>query len=164
MSKPIKIKFTWSKELALKASKIYYDWDMKNSSKRYIGWLFVGLVQFGMVGALKHNSFGILFVSTFLVIYWYYGRWYLRKGMLSRFYDKQNLEKKEIHFEIDKNGFKSDSGIISWNDIIKVIKIENEDDILIQTTTNTLYFDKESFESLDDMNRLISLAKKQGKI
>jgi len=50
MSKVVEINFNWSQELALKASKLYYDYDMKNSNKRYIGWFFVALVQFGIVG------------------------------------------------------------------------------------------------------------------
>ena len=162
ISKSIKINFTWSKELALSASKIYYDWDMKNSRKRYIGWIFIGLVQFGIVGALKHNSYGILTISTFLVAYWYYGRWYLRKNMISKYYDKQNLENTNIIFEVDNNGFKAINTLIDWNDIVKIIKVE--DDILVQTITNTLYFQKKSFDSYDDIQELLSLAKEHNKL
>jgi hypothetical protein len=61
MSKKIEIAFKWDKDSALQASKLYYDYDMKNSSKRYIGWFFVALVQFGIVGALKHDVFGLLY-------------------------------------------------------------------------------------------------------
>jgi len=162
MSKVVEINFNWSQELALKASKLYYDYDMKNSNKRYIGWFFVALVQFGIVGALKHDSFGILYLSTFLVVYWYYGRWYLRKKMIVKYFANKNIDNIDVKFFVDKVGFKSKENIISWDDIIKVLQID--DDILVQTTADSLYFTKESFKSYDDLQKLISLAKEYKKL
>ncbi|NPA59291.1 MAG: hypothetical protein GXO30_02330 [Epsilonproteobacteria bacterium] len=162
MSKPIEINFTWSKELALKASKLYYDYDMKASSKRYVGWLFVAMMQFGVVGALKHDSFGLLFISTFLVLYWYYGRWYLRKGMIEKYYDKSKLDATDVKFILKDEGLYYDENLIDWNDIEKVIKFD--DGVLLQTTSNTLFFESSSFKSYDEVKTFLKLMKNKGKV
>ena len=162
MSKKIEINYVWSKELALKASKLYYDYDMRNSSKRYIGWFFVGLTQFAIVGALKHDSYGLLYLSTFLVFYWYYGRWYLRKRMMERFYDKNGTDGKKIHFVLDEEGLHYDDQLVSWDEIIKIIKFD--DGILIQTNNSTLFFQNDFFASSDERVRFVELAKTKGKV
>jgi hypothetical protein len=162
MSKPIEIKFTWSKDLAIKASKLYYDYDMKASSKRYVGWLFVAMMQFGVVGALKHDVFGLLFISTFLVLYWYYGRWYVRKGMIEKYYDKSNLDATEVRFLLKDDGLYYDEELIDWDNIEKVIKFD--DGVLLQTTSNTLFFETSAFESYDEVQRFLKLMKNKGKM
>jgi len=162
MSKNIEIKFTYTKELAIKASKLFYDWDMKNSSKRYIGWLFIAMMQFGVVGALKHDSFGILFISTFLVIYWYYGRWYVRKGMIEKFYDKTNNDAKDAYFILKDDGLHYGDILIDWDKIVKVIKFD--DGVLIQSLDSTLFFQKDAFKSYDDMQEFISIMREKEKL
>jgi len=162
MSKEIEIRFQWSKDLAVKASKLYYDYDMKASSKRYIGWFFVALTQFGIVGALKHDSFGILFISTFLVIYWYYIRWYVRKSMIEKYYEKSNLDKKDVLFLLKDDGLHYDDIIIEWSDIEKVIPFD--DGILMHTSQNTLFFQKDAFQSYDDMQEFLNIMREKGKV
>ncbi|SFV51092.1 hypothetical protein MNB_SV-3-737 [hydrothermal vent metagenome] len=162
MSKNIEINFTYTKELAFKASKLYYDWDMKNSSKRYVGWLFVAMVQFGVVGALKHDSYGILTISTILVIYWYYGRWYFRKGMIRKYYDKLYKTDTNVSFVLKEDGLYFDNLLISWDEIKKVIELE--DGIIIHISTNTLFFEKDFFKSPKEMKYFIEKMKKQGKL
>ena len=162
MSNQIEINFIWNQDLALKTSKLYYDYDMRHSNKRYIGWFFVGLVQFGIVGALKHDSYGLLYASTFLVLYWYYGRWYLRKRMLLNFYKKKSSKNAHIHFIVNDDGLHGDNDLISWNDIHKVIKLD--EGILIQSAQNTLFFEDSAFKSSDDRMNFIAIAKEKGKI
>ncbi len=162
MSKPIKVSFDWNKELALKTSKLYYDYDMRHSNKRYMGWLFVGLVQFGIVGALKHDSYGILFVSTFLVTYWYYGRWYFRRRMLHRFYEKNTPKNLKVTFTIDDEGLHSEEELIGWDVIIKVIELE--EGIFIQNSDNAYYFENSAFIPRKAKSALLTMAKEKGKI
>jgi hypothetical protein len=162
MSKPIEIRFTWSKEAAVKASKLYYDWDMKHSSKRYIGWLFIALVQFAIVGALKHHVFGLLYLSTFLVIYWYYIRWYIRKRMIVRYYDRSQMENREVLFTLTDEGLSYEGILIDWEHIFKVMKFD--DGILLQTLNHTLFFEKNAFDSYDDMQRFLGVMKQHGKV
>jgi len=162
MSKPVEIRFTWSKEAAVKASKLYYDWDMKHSSKRYIGWFFIALVQFAIVGALKHHVFGLLYLSTFLVIYWYYIRWYIRKRMIVRYYDRSHIENKEVLFTLTDEGLSYEDILIDWDHIFKVVKFD--DGVLLQTLNHTLFFEKSAFRSYDEMQRFLSIMKQQGKL
>jgi len=162
MFKNIEINFTWSKELAIEASKKFYDYDMRHSNKRYIGWLFVALIQFALVGAFKHDSYGMLYLSTFLGAYWYYGRWYLRKQMLKKFYDKQNIDAKEAHFTLKEDGLYQDNHAISYDEIFKVIKLE--DGVLVQVQNNTLYFKRDSFSSYEDLVKFLDQMKEKGKL
>jgi len=162
MSKPVEIRFTWSKEAAVKASKLYYDWDMKHSSKRYVGWFFIALVQFAIVGALKHHVFGLLYLSTFLVIYWYYIRWYIRKRMIVRYYDRSHIEDKEVLFTLTDEGLSYEGTLIDWEHIFKVVKFD--DGVLLQTLNHTLFFEKSAFASYDEMQRFLSIMKRHGKV
>lgn len=162
MSKPIEVNFKWNKELALTTSKLYYDYDMRHSNKRYLGWFFVALVQFGIVGALKHDSYGLLYLSTFLVGYWYYGRWYLRKRMLLRFYDKNVPKNVDVHFSIDAEGLHGNNEVILWDDIIKIIQLE--EGVLVQSTESALFFDKSAFKNAQERRRFIEMATEKGKI
>ena len=160
--KPIEIRFVWSKELAVKASKLYYDWDMKNSSKRYIGWLFIALVQFAIVGALKHHAFGLLYLSTFLVIYWYYIRWYIRKRMIVKYYNKSQIDNKEVVFTLTEEGLYYENDLIDWDHIFKVVKFEGG--LLLQTLHHTLFLKKSAFGSYDEMQKFLALMKKYDKV
>lgn len=162
MSRSVEVDYTWNKELALKTSKLLYDYDMRHSNKRYIGWLFVGLVQFGIVGALKHDSYGILSISTFLVGYWYYGRWYFRKQMLQRFYEKNTPDNLEVHFKIDSDGIHTKENVISWDDIVKVITLD--DGVILQGNGEAFFFENSAFSSKGGKTTLIAMAKERGKL
>ena len=163
MFKPIEVNLKWTKELAIKASKLYYDYDMRNSSKRYIGWLFIALTQFGIVGAMKHDSFGLLYLSTFLVLYWYYGRWYLRRNMIVRFYNSASyLNDKDLLFILEEDGLHFDDKVIGWNDIYKAIKVDNG--VLLQTSFSTMFFEKTSFKKFGEMQRFLEIMKKGDKV
>jgi len=159
MSKEIVIRFKWSKELAIKASKHYYDWDMKNSAKRYIGWFFIALTQFAIVGALKHNAFGLLYISTFFVLYWYYGRWYLRKKMIERFYNSSNIKDKDVEFIL------KDGELFFENEKIDILKVLKFDDgVMLQTSINPLFFAKDSFKNFDDFQTFLEVMRDKGKL
>jgi len=162
MSKSVEIKFTWSRDLAIKASKLYYDWDMKASGKKYVGWLFIAMMQFGVVGALKHDSFGILYISTFLVIYWYYIRWFLRERMIVKFYEKSGLDATDVVFVLQDDGLHYDDTVIDWEHISKVVKFD--DGILIQTIDSTLFFQREAFKSYKDVQRFMQMMKDKEKV
>jgi hypothetical protein len=158
--KEIKITLEWSKEQALSASKAFYDYDMRHSNKRYMGWFFVGLTQFAIVGALKHDTYGLLFVSTFLVGYWYYGRWLLRNAMLKKYY--ANIKEQTLHFTLKEDGLYNADQLISWDEIFKVIRLE--DDILLHTQDSTLLFRRNSFRSYDDLQLFVDTMKEKGKL
>ena len=155
----IKITLEWGKEQALKASKAFYDYDMKHSNKRYMGWFFVALTQFAMVGALKHDTYGLLFVSTFLMAYWYYGRWLLRNAMLKKYY--ANIQESTLNFTLKEDGLYNEEQLISWEQIFKVIKLG--DDVLLHTQDSTLLFTRNSFSSYDDLQLFLDTMREKGK-
>ena len=161
MFKEIKISFTWDKELAIKASKLYYDWDMRNSSKRYIGWLFIALTQFAIVGALKHNAYGLLYISTFLVVYWYYGRWYLRQQMIQRFYKKSNIDNTKVTLFLKNDGLHYNDSIIEFDNIKKVLEIDEA--IIVQTDSMPLFLTKDAFVNYESLHQFLNIMREKGK-
>ena len=46
MSNKIKISYNWDEETFINASKAAYDFEMKNSPKRFLGWFFIAMTQF----------------------------------------------------------------------------------------------------------------------
>jgi len=159
---PVEIHFKWSKPLAVKASKLYYDWDMRHTSKRYIGWFFIALVQFAIVGVLKHNVFGLLYLSTFLVLYWYYIRWYIRKRLIVNYYEKSGIHGEEVTFRLTEEGLWYGETLIDWEHIFKVVKFD--DGILLQTLNSTLFFEKNAFDSYDALQRFMELMRRHEKV
>ena len=46
---------TWDEKAFVKGAKLAYDFDMRHTRRRYAGWLFIALTQFGVVGAINHG-------------------------------------------------------------------------------------------------------------
>ena len=159
MSKSIEVSLKWSPQLALEASHLYYKYDMHHSGKRYVGWLFVGLTQFAIVGALKHDSYGLLYLSTFLVLYWYYGRWYLRKMMLKRYYSNKKTA-KTVLFRVDDRGLNDGERVLEWEQFLKFVELP--EGILLQSADDILYFQSDVFSSESDRTAFVAFAKKKG--
>ena len=159
MSKEINISYTWDKTTFLTASKATYDYNLKHSPKRFLGWIFIALTQFGVVGALKKDVYGLLIVSTFLVIYWYALRWPLRKIMLQRSF--KNLPNKNHKFQMsaDKKGIKIDNGFIPWDTILEVVSLENG--FLLYYEKTFLYIPKNAFVNADEKDSFSHLAKER---
>lgn len=162
MFKPISIKFLWSEELAIKASKLYYDYDLQVTGKKWIGILFIGLLQFGVVKAFMHGLFLLLGVSTFLVIYWYYFRWNLRKKMILRYFHNSPLANKNIEIFLEEDGLKNDDIFIPWESILKAVKFD--DGILVQTSNGTFFFDNKAFNASKERDRFIQTMRKKEKL
>jgi hypothetical protein len=158
MSKHIEIKFTWSKDLAIKASKLYYDYDMKTSSKKYIGWLFIALMQFGVVGALKKDAYGLLLIATILVIYWYAFRWPIRRFMISKTYDASSTKNHHFNMLANTDGISVDGTLIAWSKITEIISLENS--FLLYYESSFLFIPKSAFTGNDEKDRFTHLAKK----
>ena len=155
----ITIKYKWDEDLAVNSSADIYDYELQNSKKRYIGWFFVALVQFSLVGAMKHQKFGLLFVSTFLIIYWYVFRWSIRKYFIKKTFRKSALANTDIELEARKDGiYNGDERQISHQDIIGTVKLENA--VLVYHSAGTLYFPNSAFSSEDKINKFINLVNK----
>ena len=162
MSNSIEITLQWNEKEALKASKLFYDYDMRNSFKRYIGWFFIAMMQFGIVAALKYDSYALLLISTFLVFYWYYGRWYLRSALIKKFYKKKNIQNNTLHIRCDENGIFIENVPIAWEDVYAVTDTKSA--LLLQSKEEPLYIPYDAFEDIDDLQKCLELLKTKGKL
>ena len=162
MSKSIEIALRWDKEEALKASKLLYDYDMNHSFKRYVGWAFIAMMQFGIVAALKYNAYGLLLISSFFVLYWYYGRWYLRNRLIQKYYYKKGVQNSLLHIKCNEDGITIENIFIQWENIYTVIDTKNA--LLFQTEKEPLYIPYNAFSNVDDIQECLQLLKIKGKL
>ena len=154
----INFNYKWDKETYLKAAKVAYDYELKTSRKRYIGFFFIALTQFGVVAALKKGAIGLLLISTFLVVYWYLLRWPIRKISISKAFNKLPNANMDYSIKTDENGIKINSNLIPWSEIAEVIYLQ--DGFLIYAENNFFFFPATAFKTLEDKNDFAKLAKK----
>ena len=160
--KPIELSYIWDRENFQKAFSNAYTHQYKNSARRYIGWLFIALAQFGVVAALKGGSVGLLMLSTFLILYWYVIKKWLVHKRATKAYENSPLKDSKITLTITDEGIKQDNTFISWHDIQGLVPIE--DDILLYHKESAFYIPSNAFNSIEDRSSIKSLAKERGKL
>ena len=137
----IELNFTWNLESFLKASEINYRDELFNSNRKFIGWILIALTQFGVVAALKQDSYALLLFSTIILVYWYYGRWFFKKMMIKRSF--QSIDNKEFNISLSPHE-------ISVNDtkldvkFIRTIK-ELKEGFVIYLNKKNIYLPKYAF-------------------
>jgi hypothetical protein len=149
------ISYTWNIQNFTKATKALYDFNLKHSPKRFLGWIFIALTQFGVVGALKKDVYGLLIVSTLLVIYWYALRWPMRKAMLQRNFKSSQEQLFEI--KADNNSLQLNEIKIEWSDIIEAISLQ--DGFVLYYADSYLFIPKDAFNSTDEKDNFSYLLK-----
>ena len=159
MFEPIYIEYTWTKELFLKAGKSAYDYELKNSPKRFLGWIFIAMAQFGVVMAMKKGAGGLLIISTIFLIYWYLLRWPIRKIIIKKSFDKSPLANHNFKITIKEDGLYFDNNKISWDEILKIVSVENG--FLLYLNSDYLYFPYSAFKNIEEKNRFKEEAKKR---
>ncbi len=158
-SKPINIRYKWNKENFEKAFSTSYSYQYKQSARRYIGWLFLAMAQFGVVAALKGGSVGLLMLSTILIFYWYgVKKWLVHKRAFAAF-ENSPLKDSTVTLQISQEGLKQAENFIPWDNIQGVVPIEN--DILLYHANQEFYIPATAFEAYEDKSHLKSLAKKR---
>ena len=160
--KPIEISYSWDRENFEKAFSKSYTHQFKNSPRRYIGWGFVALAQFGVVAAFKGGSVGLLMLSTILILYWYVIKKWLVHQRAIKAYESSPLKNSQIKLTITDENIKQDNSSISWDKIQGLVPIE--DDILLYHKERAFYIPSNAFKSIDDKSALKSLAKEKGKL
>ena len=160
--KPIEISYIWDRGNLEKAFSKSYTHQFKNSARRYIGWFFVALAQFGVVAALKGGSIGLLMLSTILILYWYVVKKWLVHQIAANAYENSPLKNRQIKLTITKDGIKQDDSFISWQEIQGLIPIE--DDILLYYKEKAFYIPSNAFKSIEEKSALKSLAKEKGRL
>lgn len=158
MSNEIKINYKWDRETFLAASKATYDFELRHSPKRFLGWFFIAMTQFGVVGALKKDAFALLIIATILVIYWYSLRWPLRRYIINRSFESQESKNHEFLIIATDSGLTINSVLLTWDKIVEVVSIE--DGFLLFYSGSSLYIPKSAFESYEEKDKFSHLAKK----
>ena len=154
----INFSYKWDKPTYLKAAKVAYNYEFKNSKKRYIGFFFIALTQFGVIALFKKGAPGLLFISTFLVLYWYLLRWKIREVSIKKAFDKLPNANREYIITANDDGITINSQNIKWNDVMKVVSLS--EGILVYTKDNFFYFPANAFKSLEDKSSFSTQAKK----
>ena len=149
------ISYTWNIQNFTKATKALYDFNLKHSPKRFLGWLFIALTQFGVVGALKKDVYGLLIVSTILVIYWYALRWPMRKIMLKRNF--KNSQEKMFEIKANNEVLQLNEIKIDWSEIVEAISLK--DGFVLYYGESYLFIPKDSFSSPDEKDNFSHLLK-----
>lgn len=162
ISKPITLSFQWDREHFEKAFARSYAHQFKNSGRRYVGWFFVALAQFGVVAALKGGSIWLLMLATILLLYWYVIKKWLVHQRALKAYENATLKNSQITLQISKEGIMQNGTLVPWEKIEGIVPIE--DDILLYYQGNTFYIPSSAFGSLEEKSRLKTLAKEKGKL
>ncbi len=69
-----KVKFKLERDSFVEASLFTYRYQLKSSPKRFLGFIFIAMSQFGVVSLLQTGQSGLLLLSSILLIYWYFLR------------------------------------------------------------------------------------------
>jgi len=159
---PIDVVYTWDKENFEKAFFKSYMHQFKNSPRRYVGWFFVALAQFGVVAALKGGSIGLLMLATILILYWYVIKKWLVHQRAMKAYENSALKNSQIKLQITQEGIQQNDTFISWEELKGLVPIE--DDILLYYRDKAFYIPSNAFKSIEDKSALKSLAKEKGRL
>ena len=165
MSKPIKVSYIWNRENVESLFEASYKYQFNNSHKRYIGWFFIAVMQFGVVAALKKGAFELLLFSTIMVVYWYYGKKIIAKKRAEKSFETSEFKDKKIEMLIDEDGFTLLSPYQekwSWDDVQEVIELNN--DIMLYKYPNFHYIPEKGFESIEEKSRFKSLVRQYGRL
>ncbi|SFV49981.1 FIG01147061: hypothetical protein [hydrothermal vent metagenome] len=163
MSKPIEIRYRWDRENLERVFDSSYRYQFENSRKRYVGWFFIALMQFGVVFALKDNSFGVLLFSTIILLYWYYGKRIIAKRRAIRAFESSEFKNRLIVMSVDDKYIHIEPKTkLKWSEIDEVRSID--DDIMLYKHPNFHYIPLSGFDSLEDISRFKSLARERGKL
>ena len=139
----LSLSYKWDKKTYLQGSKSLYEDMLRHSPKRFTGWFFIALSQFGLVAFFKKGAFGLLFISTIFLIYWYLLRWPLRKLLLLNAFKKSPLKDKMIIVEFDDKQATINDTLISWSEIQRVL-LEDKG-FLLYYKENYIFIPKDAF-------------------
>jgi len=165
MSKPIKISYIWNRKNVETLFEASYKYQFEHSRKRYVGWFFIALLQYGIVVAFKKEAFAILLFSTIILFYWYYGKRWITKRRAEKSFEHSEFKDKKIEMLIDKDGYtllSPHQEKWSWSEVQEVIVLG--DDIMLHKYPNFHYIPANGFESIEEKSRFKSLVKQYGRL
>ena len=165
MFKPIEVSYIWNKKNVENLFEASYKYQFEHSRRRYIGWFFIALLQYGIVVAVKKEVFVILLFSTIVLFYWYYGKKWIAQKRAKKSFEASEFKDKEIKLTVKEDGFELLAPIKehwSWKEIDEVVSLG--DDIMLYKYPNFHYIPSSGFTSLEEKSRFKSMAKKYGKL
>ena len=160
MSKPIKISYLWNKANVDKLFEASYKYQFQHSKKRFVGWLLIALLQYGIVVALKKDAFAILLFSTIMLFYWYYGKKWIAQRRAKQSFETSIFKDKQITMTIDEEGLNLHTPKHeqwSWDEIQEVIVLD--DDFMLYKSPNFHYIPANGFGSIEEKSRFKSLVR-----
>ena len=166
MSKAIEIVYRWDRRNFEKLFEASYKYLFTHSAKRYIGWFFVALLQFGVVAALKQGSVALLIFASVMLLYWYYGKKAIAAMRARKSFERSSFKDKTIRIIVNEKGFEimgNDGKVFwSWDDIDEVIVLD--EDMLLYRDPNFYYLPSSGFATIEERSRFKKLAKKYHKL
>ena len=159
MSEPITLTLDWDEQSYLKGAKAAYDLQMRQGWRRYAGWLFIAMVQFGVVGALLAGRYALLLLATLLVLYWYALRWPLRKAALKRLYARSNRTDQTLRLRADEKGLCIDDRCVGWETFRRVVA--SAEGYLLEMEEGVLFIPKSRFTDGETRRRFVSLLREK---
>ena len=166
MSDPIRIRYTWSRDNVEKLFASSYTYLFGHSGRRYVGWLFIALLQFGLVAAFKQGTTGLLMFSAIVLIYWYYGKRFIAHRRAIASWKASPFRDMTITILADEEGLTihCDGGEAqwSWETIDGVTGMGS--DVLIHLAPHFYYIPEGAFGSIEAKSRFKALAKSHGKL
>jgi len=159
--KPIKISYLWDRKNFENSFENAYKYQFQHSAKRYIGWFFVALAQFGVVAALKGGSVALLMFSTLLLFYWYVGKKWLVKRRAKAQFENSPFKDKNIEITVNEKGLEQNGLFTPWEQIEGVVGMG--DAIMLYQDGKSYYIPENGFASVEEKSRFKALAKEKGK-
>ena len=153
------LRFTlpWDEATFLEGAKLAYDYDMGRGWRRYAGWFFIALTQFGVVAALQRGTVGLLLISTLLAIYWYGLRWPMRHRMLRRFFAREERAQR-LEVTINDQGVCLDDSCLPWEGFARAL-LTPRGSLLEMGGGTFLYFPKRIFPDDESRNRFAEIVR-----
>ncbi len=159
MSKSLHVSYNWNTKKFLQGAKAAYDYELKNSRKRFLGWIFIALTQFGVVLALKQGTIGMLTLSTILVLYWYGFRWKIREYFLIKSFKNSPLKDKSFEVKLNDEGLFFNNSPIDFKDIYEIVS--TDEGVLLYFIDNYIFIPSSAFENLEDKSEFVKIIKRK---
>jgi len=166
MSEPIRIRYRWDRENVEKLFETSYRYLFEHSARRYIGWFFIALLQFGIVAMYKKGAPGLMLFASLALLYWYIGRKGLARRRALRSWEDSPFRDREITILADEEGLEIDSqsggARWSWDEIDGVVPLG--EDLLLLHHPHLHYIPASGFESVEARSAFKSLAREHGRL
>jgi hypothetical protein len=166
MSDTIHIEYIWSRENNQKLFEASYRYMCEHSARRYVGWVFIILLQFGIVAMFKNGTSGLLMFSSLALIYWYVGRKWLLWRRAMKSWQNSPFRDQTVTIEAGPNGLSvhtlQSTMHLPWEDINTIRSLG--DDILLLQEPHLYYIPASGFASLEDKSAFKTMAAKHGKL